>query len=292
MDSLLRNEHVSLASPKGTVAAMPTSREPVVEFQEVIKEYAAPFPRRERLRAVDRVSFTVNPGEIVGLLGPNRAGKTTLVKLLLSLCRPTQGQVFRFGLPSSRRETLGRMGYVHERPAFPVYLSAREVLDYHAVLAGVGRRERALRIPAMLDRVGLSDRTREPVAQFSKGMLQRLGLAQALINEPAFLVLDEPYEGLDLGGRRLVGELLEERRREGNSALIVSHVIPAIEAHCDRAVILVGGRVVHRETLAATADADQVVLGDTVVLETLKGLHRPRRSLEASLAEFSGIIHP
>jgi ABC-2 type transport system ATP-binding protein len=145
----------------------------------------------------------IESGEVFGLLGPNRAGKTTLVKMLLSLCRPTAGEVFRLGRPLSDRSTLGQVGYVHENHAFPRYLSAADLLEYYGALTLMPSDLVRERVPRLLERVGLADRSREPIARFSKGMLQRLGIAQALLNAPRLLVLDEPTEGLDLNGRRL-----------------------------------------------------------------------------------------
>jgi ABC-2 type transport system ATP-binding protein len=217
----------------------------VVEFDRVIKDYPAGPLGRGRLRAVDGVSLRVGAGEVVGLLGPNRAGKTTLVKLLLSLCRPTAGTVARFGRPAAERATLARVGYVHEAPAFPRYQTAAALLDYFGALALVPAADRRRRIPELLERVGLADRRREPIARFSKGMVGRLGIAQALLNEPDLLVLDEPTEGLDLLGQSLVAEVIESQRRRGGSTLLVSHDVASSARLCDRLAILLAGRVVH-----------------------------------------------
>ncbi len=218
---------------------------PVIEFVNVTKEYPCGVLGRRRLRAVHAVSFDVRPGEVFGLLGPNRAGKTTLVKLLLSLCRPTAGQVRRFGRPAADRSTLARVGYVHENQAFPRYLSARSLLEYYGALHLVGADVLQARVPQLLERVGLADRAREPIARFSKGMIQRLGIAQALLGDPELLVLDEPSEGLDLAGRQLVRDLLRDQKARGRSALFVSHVLPEVERVCDRVAVLRGGELAH-----------------------------------------------
>jgi ABC-2 type transport system ATP-binding protein len=215
----------------------------VLDLREVTKEYPAGVFGLKRLRAVDRASLVVQPGESVGLAGPNRAGKTTLLKLALSLCRPTSGQVTRLGRPGSDRSTLADVGYVHEGPAFPAYLTASALLDEYAVMAGLSKADRRKRIPALIERVGLQDRRKEPIARFSKGMRQRLGLAQALVNEPSLLVLDEPNEGLDLPGRDLVVELVNEHRERGGSVLIVSHLLTDLDRLCDRVTVIVEGRV-------------------------------------------------
>jgi ABC-2 type transport system ATP-binding protein len=220
-------------------------------FDNIAKEYPSGFLGRQRLRAVDGVSFAVQPGEAFGLLGPNRAGKTTLVKLLLSLCRPTSGTVTRLGRPASDRSTLARVGYVHENPAFPRYLSATALLHYFGALTLIPEPTVRKRVPELLQLTGLADRAHEPISRFSKGMVQRLGLAQALLNEPDLLVLDEPNEGLDLVGRQLVRDVVQRQKSSGGSVLFVSHVLTEVEKMCDRVAILVGGRTQFVGTLDA-----------------------------------------
>jgi ABC-2 type transport system ATP-binding protein len=222
----------------------------VAEFEQVSKVHAAPLPWRDGLRAVKDVSFRIELGEVLGLLGPNRAGKTTLIKLLLTLCRPTTGRVLRLGLPGTDRSTLGRIGYVHENQAFPRYLTATALLEYYGALALLPQPVVQARIPVLLELVGLADRSREPIARFSKGMVQRLALAQALLNEPDLLVLDEPTEGLDLSGRRLLRDVADAQRRQGRSVLLVSHVLAEVEHVCDRVAVLVGGRLAYLGRLA------------------------------------------
>jgi ABC-2 type transport system ATP-binding protein len=203
------------------------------------------------------VSFAVQRGEVFGLLGPNRAGKTTLVKLLLSLARPTAGTVRRLGQPAADRRTLARVGYVHENHAFPRYLTATALLEYYGALSLLPEPTVRARVPQLLERVGLADRAGEPITRFSKGMVQRLGIAQALLNEPELLVLDEPSEGLDLAGRQLIRELVAEQRRRGRGVLLVSHLLPEVEQLCDRAAVLVGGQLRFLGPLSElTADPD------------------------------------
>ena len=183
---------------------------PLVEFVNVSKIYKGLFWRSSTVQAVNRVSFSIERGEVFGLLGPNRAGKTTLVKMLLSLCQPTSGHVLRLGRPLGDRSTLARIGYVHENHSFPRYLSAAALLEYYGALTLVPCETLRKRVPHLLERFGLADRAKEPIARFSKGMVQRLGLAQALINEPELLVLDEPTEGLDLVGRRQLHKVVND----------------------------------------------------------------------------------
>ncbi len=219
-------------------------------FDRVSKVYkTGPFARGG-VPAVRDVTLAVPRGSVFALLGPNRAGKTTLVKLLLSLARPSAGSVTRLGEPIATRHTLGRVGYMHENHAFPRYLSAGEVLAFYGGLSGVPTDELPNRVSAMLERVGLADRRHEPISRFSKGMVQRLGLAQALVNEPDLLILDEPTEGLDLLGRQLLREVVREFKKSGRTVLLVSHVLGEVQELCDEAAVLVGGGVAFRGTLA------------------------------------------
>jgi ABC-2 type transport system ATP-binding protein len=222
---------------------------PAAEFHHVSKTYSDVWFRRP-IHAIRDVSFRIERGEVFGLLGPNRSGKTTLVKLLLSLCRPTAGAVHRFSRPAAERATLAQIGYVHENHAFPRYLTAAGLLEYYAALALVPYETALLRVRPLLERFGLADRSREPIARFSKGMLQRLGMAQALVNEPDLLVLDEPTEGLDLSGRQLMRDVVRERRANGGSVLLVTHIVSEVEQLCDRIGVLVNGRLVHVGPLA------------------------------------------
>lgn len=215
------------------------------EFFNATKVYQVGLLRREERRAVTGVSFTVPAGKVFALLGPNRAGKTTLVKLLLSLARPTGGEVKRLGQPIRDRSTLARVGYVHENHAFPKYLTATALLEYYGTLTLLTTEQLTKRIPALLERVGLADRARDPIRTFSKGMTQRLGIAQALLNEPDLLVLDEPTEGLDLNGRKLMAEIVREWREQGRTVIVVSHVLREIEPLCDQLAVIVGGKLAH-----------------------------------------------
>jgi ABC-2 type transport system ATP-binding protein len=223
---------------------------PVAEFDQVAKVYSRRIGQPRFIRAVDNVSLRIEAGEVFGLLGPNRAGKTTLIKVLLSLCRPTSGRIVRLGQPLGDRQTLGRVGYMHENQAFPQYLTAAGLLEYYGSLSLLPASELQARIPVLLEQVGLADRSQEPIRAFSKGMVQRLALAQALINDPDLLVLDEPTAGLDLEGRSLVHAIIQEQRRKQRTVLLVSHVLTDIEHLCDRVAVLVQGRLVHLGPLA------------------------------------------
>ncbi len=200
--------------------------------------------------ALRGVTLNVPTGQVFGLLGPNRAGKTTLVKLLLSLAEPTAGTITRLGEPLNQRRTLGRIGYMHENHAFPRYLSASELLTFYGGLSGIAGEHLPGRVDHLLTRVGLADRRSEPIARFSKGMVQRLGLAQALLNDPDLLILDEPTEGLDLFGRQLLRQVVRELKAAGKTVLLVSHVLNEVEELCDTLAVLVAGTVVYTGSLA------------------------------------------
>jgi ABC-2 type transport system ATP-binding protein len=217
----------------------------VAEFIDVRRDYTSSWMPKRIIHAVQGVSFRVGPGEVFGLLGPNRAGKTTLVKLLLSLAHPTSGQVLRLGKATRDRRTLGRIGYMHEKHAFPRYLNARELLSYYGAITLIPYENLKPRVEELLALVGLSDRASDPISGYSKGMVQRLGLAQALLNDPDLLVLDEPTEGLDLAGRRLLREVVARQKARGKTVLLVSHVLPEVEQLCDRLAVLNRGALVY-----------------------------------------------
>jgi ABC-2 type transport system ATP-binding protein len=220
-------------------------------FENVVKTYKTSLIGGAGVPALRGVTLAVPAGSAFALLGPNRAGKTTLVKLLLSLCSPTSGNIKRFDAPISDRSTLGRIGYMHENHAFPRYLSASELLHFYGGLSGIATDELPGRVEKMLQRVGLADRQREPIARFSKGMVQRLGLAQALINEPDLLILDEPTEGLDLFGRNLLRQIVRELKAAGKTVLLVSHVLAEVEELCDLVAVIVNGELVQSGTMHA-----------------------------------------
>jgi ABC-2 type transport system ATP-binding protein len=242
---------------------------PIVEFQNVCKIYCTGWLRRRAIHALRDVSFCVSRGCVFALLGPNRAGKTTLVKSLLSICRPTSGTIFRLGRNCSDRSTLARVGYMHESPAFPRYLTARAFLDYYGGLSLLSGREIAERIPRLLEEFGLEDRASEPIANYSKGMLQRLALAQALINDPELLVLDEPSEGMDLPARKLLHRVILRRKRQGKTAILVSHNMDDVRRLCDEAAVVRGGKLAFCGPLAdlsgkSSGDTDADALQDAL----------------------------
>lgn len=223
---------------------------PIAEFHAVSKDYQPGVFKRRPVRALSEVSFTLAPGEVLGVIGPNRAGKSTVAKILLSLTRPTTGSAVRFGESVSRRRSLARIGFTHEHQAFPPYLTPQGVLEFYGTLAGVPTGQLPMLTAKWLERVNLADRATELVSNFSKGMVARLGLAQALLNDPDLLVLDEPYEGLDIPGQQLVHTLIREHRKQGKSVLLITHAPGDIEKLCDCVLLLKNGKPVFTGTTA------------------------------------------
>jgi len=222
-----------------------------VEFTNVSKAYRAPLRPGRTVHALREVSFGIEPGQVFALLGPNRAGKTTLLKILLGLCHPSSGRVLRLGRPLSDRSTLSNIGYMHENQAFPRYLTAAKLLQFYGCLAWVPSSSLKTRIFSLLNRVGLADRAQEPISRFSKGMVQRLALAQALLCDPDLLILDEPLEGLDICGRLLLEEIIGQHRDAHKTVLIVSHALGEVAQICDRLAVLVQGRLAHLGSTAS-----------------------------------------
>lgn len=237
----------------------------VAVFENVGKLYPTGTFGRTGVQAVKGINLNIPSGVVFGLLGPNRAGKTTLVKLLLSLARPTEGTITRLGKSSRDPSTLARIGYMHENQHFPRYLGAAELLQYYGSLSLVPAEKLRNRVELLLQQVGLADRRSEPISQFSKGMVQRLGLAQALLNEPELLILDEPTEGLDLLGRRLLREVIAQQKARGATVILVSHVLSEVEQICDRVAVIVGGRVARVSDMADLLKHPKT--GETLTLE-------------------------
>src|SRR6188474_3316902 len=190
---------------------------PAIRIEDLTKDYAIGFWRRRPYRALDRLTLDIEPGEVYGFLGPNGAGKTTTLKLLMQLIYPTSGRAEILGRPVGDVGVRRRIGYLPENPYFYDHLTAEELLDYYGRLFGMSAAQRAARIPAALDRLGIGGERRMALRKFSKGMLQRVGLAQAVLNDPEVLFLDEPMSGLDPLGRRDVRALMLELRDQGRT---------------------------------------------------------------------------
>jgi ABC-2 type transport system ATP-binding protein len=211
---------------------------------ELTKDYASGFWRKRPYRALDRLTLDVGEGEVFGFLGPNGAGKTTTLKLLMQLVFPTSGHAEILGRPLGDLATKRRIGYLPEHPYFYDYLTAEELLTYFASLFGYRGVERRTRAARLLDEVGIGAERRLQLRKFSKGMLQRVGIAQALVNDPDLVILDEPMSGLDPLGRREVRTLILRLRDEGRTVFFSSHVLSDAEALCSRVAILAHGRLV------------------------------------------------
>ncbi len=195
------------------------------------------------------ITFSVREGEIFGYLGPNGAGKTTTIKCLLDLIRPDAGTVDIFGRSSLSPRSRETLGFLPENPYFYDYLTAREFLAFTADLFGLARRDKAERIARLLKLVGLERAADLPLRKYSRGMLQRAGLAQALINDPKLVILDEPLGGMDPLGRKEIRDIIVRFKDEGKTVFFTSHILQDIEMICDRVAIIVGGRIVREGTL-------------------------------------------
>ncbi|HEX7878841.1 MAG TPA: ABC transporter ATP-binding protein [Candidatus Eisenbacteria bacterium] len=210
-----------------------------------------------KVEALKGVSLEAPAGRVTGLLGPNGSGKTTTIKILLGMLRASSGTVKLFGRSMEDPATRARLGFLTEQPYFYDYLTARELLDLCGVLCGIPSAERKRRTDRWLERMGLAASADLRLRKFSKGMLQRLGLAQALIHEPELAILDEPMSGLDPLGRSLVRDVILDLKRNGTTVLFSSHVLPDVETLCDRVTVLAGGSVVLDGTVTdLVADAD------------------------------------
>src|SRR5580704_159713 len=217
---------------------------PALATDELTKDYAIGFWRKRPYRALDRLTLDVEPGEVFGFLGPNGAGKTTTLKLLMQLVFPTSGRAELLGRPLGDLSVKRRIGYLPENPYFYDHLTAEELLHYFAGLFGYSSADRRARTDRLLDQVGIGAERRLQLRKFSKGMLQRVGIAQALINDPDLVILDEPMSGLDPLGRRDLRTLILGLRDRGCTVFFSSHVLSDAETLCSRVAILAKGRLV------------------------------------------------
>jgi ABC-2 type transport system ATP-binding protein len=215
-----------------------------IQTENLTKDFSTRFWRPKPYRALDRLNLEVAQGETFGFLGPNGAGKTTTLKLLIQLLYPTAGRAEILGKPVGDVSVKRRIGYLPENPYFYDYLTAEELLTYFASLFGYDHAERKRRVAGLLDEVGIGAERRFQLRRFSKGMLQRVGIAQALLNDPQVIFLDEPMSGLDPLGRREVRHLILKLRDQGCTVFFSSHVLSDAEALCNRVAILSGGKLV------------------------------------------------
>jgi len=248
----------------------------VILVEDLTKSFNPNWPWRTPITALAGLSFSVSRGEIYGFLGPNGAGKTTTLKILMGLMRATSGKAEILGKPAGDVETRRRIGFLPEAPYFYDYLTAEEFLSFYGHLAGIDRGALACRVTELLDLVGLSEARTRQLRKFSKGMLQRIGLAQALIHDPELIILDEPMSGLDPIGRKQIRDLILSLRDQGKTVFFSTHIIPDVEMICDRVGIVVKGK------LLASGRVDELVSGNTRSVEIVcEGLVPDQLSLVA-----------
>lgn len=277
----------------------------VVGCQQLTKVFKD-FWMRDRARAVDKLDLVIKEHEVFGLLGPNGSGKSTTIKLILGLLKPTSGRVAVFGKAPTDVAIKKRIGYLPEESYLYPFLNARETLDYYAKLFGLDAKTRKARIDELLHMVGLEHAQFRPVREYSKGMQRRIGIAQALINDPDLLILDEPTTGLDPIGTRQVKDLIIELGRRGKTVILSSHLLSDVEDVVDRMVILYGGRIrgegtceellsSNERTIIETdelddqtiAEIDEVIRRRTGGEKSIRGVTAPRQRLEEL---FLGIV--
>jgi ABC-2 type transport system ATP-binding protein len=253
-----------------------------IETFDLTKDYDVGFFRKRPRRALDGLNLRVEKGEVFGLLGPNGAGKTTTLKILLRLVFPTSGTARILGSELDDVAMHARVGYLPENPYFYDHLTAQEFMNYAGELFGLRLTDRGQRIDRLLERLGLAESRHLPLRKFSKGMVQRLGMAQALINDPELIFLDEPMSGLDPLGRREVRNLILELKSEGKTIFFSTHILADAEVLCDRVAILDRGRLQGcgelREILRLGVAVTEVVLEDPPA-ELLEELRPYTRSL-------------
>lgn len=248
-----------------------------IDLKSISKTY------RGKVHALRDASLSVRRGEIFGLLGPNGAGKSTLVKALLTIVRPTRVRGTMLGASIGDRPTLGRIGYLPENPNFPGYLRGEDVLHVFGAMAKVPRRERMKRADELLDLVGMREWRTKTMQTYSKGMKQRVGLAQTLMNDPDLVFLDEPTDGVDPVGRREIRELLVELKRRGKTVVLNSHLLGEAEMVCDRVSILVKGEV------KAHGALDELALGRRRY-EIELAANETERAAEALMRAMPGVL--
>jgi ABC-2 type transport system ATP-binding protein len=216
---------------------------PAIETENLSKEYPHGFLHLKKKTSLDGLTLQVENGEVFGFLGPNGAGKSTTIKLLMGIIFPTAGTARLLGRPVGDPGAHARIGYLPEQPYFYDYLTAAELLDYFARFHGFSRADRRERVARMLAKVGLETAGKIQLRKYSKGMLQRVGLAQAILHDPQLVILDEPMSGLDPLGRREVRDILLELKAAGKTILFSTHILPDAEALCDRVGVIAGGRL-------------------------------------------------
>ena len=244
--------------------ALPMENTPAVQINNLVKDFPSPF-RKSNLRAVDDVSLTIMPGEVYGLIGPNGSGKSTTMKALLGLLAPTSGSCHVFGKNSLKTDSRQDIGFLPENPYFYKHLSGEETLRFYAKLCGLRGKTITQRVDDMLEMVSLQDARKRRIGGYSKGMLQRIGLAQALIHEPRLIILDEPTAGVDPVGSRQIRDLIVSLKDRGVTVFLCSHLLEQVQEVCDHVGIIFQGKLVNEgklEELIAIEDQTEVIIRD------------------------------
>ena len=221
---------------------------PAVQIENISKIFPVPL-RRQRVQAVKNLSLVVQPGEVYGLLGPNGCGKSTTLKILLGLVTPNAGRALVFGKDSREYRSRRDVGFLPENPYFHKFLTAAELLAFHGKICGLAGKKLTARIDELIDLVGLRDARDRRVGGFSKGMLQRIGLAQALIQDPGLVVLDEPTAGVDPAGSHQIRDLILDLKKRGKTVLLTSHLLEQVQEICDRVGIMARGEMIREGSL-------------------------------------------
>ncbi|GAB5496927.1 MAG: hypothetical protein Phyf2KO_20070 [Phycisphaerales bacterium] len=274
-------------------ATTQTDQKPVVACQRLTKVFKD-FWMRPRVRAVEDLTLEIRPHEIFGLLGPNGSGKSTTIKMILGLLNPSKGRLVVFGKPPSDVDIKKRIGYLPEESYLYPFLNARETLEYYGKLFELDGKTRTKRIDELLDMVGLTAAQHRPVREYSKGMQRRIGLAQALINDPDFLILDEPTTGLDPIGTRQVKDLIIELGRRGKTVLLSSHLLSDVEDVVDRMVILYGGKIRDEGTTDSllTKHSKTTIEADVLDDETISEIDELIRRRSGGQKSLLSVTHP
>ena len=259
---------------------MATSSDAAIDLAHVTKIYG------RRVHALQGISIKVQRGEVFGLLGPNGAGKSTLIKIMMTVVKPTNAQGTILGHRVGHKPTLARVGYLPEHHRFPRYLTGRQTLEFFAALSGVDRATRKRRSAELLETVGMTAWADKKVGEYSKGMMQRIGLAQALVNDPDLVLLDEPTDGVDPVGRRDIREVLMKMRDQGKTVFINSHLLSELEMICNRVAILVGGQVARQGRIEELNVTKQRYEIDLVVPPT--DADAPRKALQGLFTAAAG----
>ena len=235
---------------------------PAVQINHLTKEFPSPF-RKSRVKAVDDVSLKIMPGEVYGLIGPNGSGKSTTMKALLGLLAPTSGSCHVFGKNSLKTDSRQEIGFLPENPYFYKHLSGEETLKFYARLCGLRGKDLKNRIDEMLEMVSLQDARKRRIGAYSKGMLQRIGLAQALIHDPRLVILDEPTAGVDPVGSREIRDLIVSLKDRGVTVFLCSHLLEQVQEVCDHVGIIFKGKLVKEgrlEDLISIEDQTEIIV--------------------------------